>query len=50
VVRQLCQGLGGSDPDAARDADPLVDASTNLPGSLDQVTSHAMQTDEGLID
>ena len=50
MVRQLGQGLCGRDPDAAGNADPLVDASANLPSSLDQITSHTMQPDERLVD
>lgn len=49
-VGQLCEGLGVADPDAAGNADPLVDTGADLPGSLDQVTPHAMQADETLVD
>lgn len=49
-VGQLGKGLGGTDADAGRDADPLVDAPADLAGTQHQVTGDATQVNETFID
>jgi len=49
-VGQLGEGLGGADADASRDADPLVDASADLPSAAHQVAGDAAQVNEAFVD
>lgn len=50
VVRELGQGLGRPDADAARDADPLRDALADPVAARHQITAHRREVDQGLVD